>query len=67
MYVAMLCEGIGSCGEEVTTAVFTNEVPAAETGTLTVIVTRATPGAGMGPRLAVTVPPLPIGGELQLP
>ena len=67
VYVAMLCAGIGSCGEEVTTAVFVNEVPAAETGTVTVIVTRATPGAAMGPRLAVTVPVAPTAGELQVP
>ena len=67
VYVAMLCEGIGSCGEEVQTAVFTNEVPAAETGTLTVIVTSATPGAPMEPRLAVTVPLVPTVGPLQVP
>ena len=67
VYVAMLCAGIGSCGEEVTTAVFVNEVPAAETGTVTVIVTRATPGAGTVPRVAVTVPLVPTTGPLQLP
>lgn len=73
VYVAMLCEGIGSCGEEVRTAVFTNEVPAAETGTVTVIVTRATPGAGMEPRLAVTgqgfglLHTVLTGGPVQLP
>ncbi len=67
VYVAMLCEGIGSCGEELTTAVFVNVVPAAETGTVTVIVTKATPGAGRGPRLAVTVPLVPTIGPLQVP